>query len=208
MVCENKKKKYNSISVQNLNKLLEWWSKEHLFRRLYLFGLTKSEIKKSYFEPSKVYTKLVKNPFEICSISLTKAANIYRMYGKLPTEEQYNCGQIIRYVEKLLSFGSLACHVSKIEKEFVLFDKYKEKLIKKYNLIIVGDLLYTIKTKQIEDFVSWEIASRINENKKEQDRIQKINKDGTNIECNHRIYPEPNLVLTAEQEKSTFWCFK
>ena len=204
LVCENKKKKYNSISVQNLNKLLEWWSKEHLFRRLYLFGLTKSEIKKSYFEPSKVYTKLVKNPFEICSISLTKAANIYRMYGKLPTEEQYNCGQIIRYVEKLLSFGSLACHVSKIEKEFVLFDKYKEKLIKKYNLIIVGDLLYTIKTKQIEDFVSWEIASRINENKKEQDRIQKINKDGTNIECNHRIYPEPNLVLTAEQEKALF----
>ena len=204
LVYENKKKKFNSISIQNLNKLLEWWNKEHLFRRLYLFGLTKGEIKKSYYSPSELYRKLVKNPFEISSISLTKAADIYKLYGKIATDEQHKCGQISRYIEKTLSFGSLACHVSKLQKEFSFFDDYIEILEKKYGILVVSDLVYTIQTFRMEEYVSEQLAKRIKESNKDKERLKKINKGDEKGECNHRVYPEPNMVLTEEQEKALF----
>lgn len=204
LVWENKKKKFNSISIANLNTFLEWWNKEHLFRRLYLFGLTKSEIKKSHCSPSELYKKLISNPFQISSISLTKAADIYKLYGKIATDEQYKCGQICRYIEKILSFGNLALHLSKIQKEFSFFDEYKDILEKKYSIIIRKDLVYTFQTFDTEEHVSYQIAMRINNSNDEKKRIEKINKNGEDIECNHRIFPEPNLVLTEEQEKALF----
>jgi exodeoxyribonuclease V alpha subunit len=200
MIYANKKKKFESLSIRNLSKFLEWWNREHLFRRLYLFGLTKGEIKKSYYSPSELYRKLAKNPFEISSITMVKAADIYKLHGKIANDEQYKCGQISRYIEKVLSFGNLSLELSVVEQEFSFFDDYREALEKKYDIIISSKLVYTAQTFKVEEYVSEQISKRILENNKEKKRLEKTNKPLS--DSDYRVFPEPNLVLTDEQERA------
>ena len=118
----------SSLSKDQVGKLLEWWHKSVLIRRLYLLGLNNSEIRESNKKPDQIHnycTKLM-NPYVIASIPIEKCTNILRMLGYSPTEDNLYCGSIVRKVYNDCKLSGWTCTpISSIIRKFPLIDMTK-----------------------------------------------------------------------------------
>ena len=199
-IVNNIRPVFTTITNTQRDLIFKWWEKNHIFRQFHLLGLNNSEIRKSK-DILNLLRKLEENPFKLTFITLEKAVEISKIFGKMPTEEQVICGKILRYLDKLMEFGSLCCDLDKVSETYIDFNKYKDVLLEDYGMVIENDLIYTSESLEIENFVADEINKRLLKNKINERKISKLN---INSESIYRIFPEANFVLTDEQESALF----
>ena len=91
------------LTQQQAQKFLYWWKSKFTLRRLYLLGLTKTEIKECSdrgWDPSSLHRQLTVNPYVVEKVPFEKAHQIAQRYFlKLP-DEYRECGQIVRLIDR------------------------------------------------------------------------------------------------------------
>jgi len=134
------------LTAKQCEVLLRWWFKHRCLRKLYLLGLTLTDIRETEMRPSVLFNQAFENPYSIASIDLNKCDHIYNIQGKKPTEDQYKAGQVLRYVyssckEKHWSYFP----IEELEKRFpssVLGIPFLQLLEREYNLLFLSSRLY------------------------------------------------------------------
>lgn len=157
-----------TISNKLLGILLDNWFKLEE-RRLFLLGLTRTEIRKSMMEMDDLYDQLITNPFVVHNIPLEKCKEILNMQGKkivknvtpkqaeagyLDTKDYY-CGEILRYV-----YDSYLNKRTSISKQLIINDYYDYETVR-------DRLISTYKLVEYEGFVTmkwfYDIQVKLNE---------------------------------------------
>lgn len=91
------------ITEPQFNRLMKWWHKQRILRRLYLLGINNKEIKNSELDPLTIYKLCLENPYKITSILVEKCDEIVLQTGQQFNEEFRECGQIVRKVQDLMT---------------------------------------------------------------------------------------------------------
>ena len=91
------------IKDTQITRLLNWWYKNRVLRRLYLFGIYNKEIRDSKMDPIEMYQKCLSNPYTVYSLSIEKCNEIYRRMGKEPSDEIQQCAVMTRYLKDHMS---------------------------------------------------------------------------------------------------------
>lgn len=194
--------KFENLTSSQANMFLNWWHNNYSLRRLYLLGINKTEIRGSKMGNHQLYETLKFNPFTISCLSLEKATEISKLFGKEVDQEKLNCGAVLRYIERVTKNGSLCCQMSQLKKEFPAFDSMTEKLTTDYSLVIENDLVYTSQTYDIENYVAQRISAIVKTDKEERGSLLPGFKES------YRVFPEPGFVLTKEQEQALKGCME
>lgn len=118
------------LNASQAQTLLKWWFRNRCLRRLYLFGLTLSEIRLCEIRPSVIYDAIMQNPYILAPIEMDKCKNLLQLTGRTPTENQLSCGQLIRWLYRKCKDGNSYLPVSKLSTIFpdidINDDKWKE----------------------------------------------------------------------------------
>ena len=191
--------KFESLTKVQTLKLLTWWGRNFSKRRLYLLGLFDNEIRKSYMTDTKLYSTLKENPFKVFSISLDKAKQISKMFGKSMSMKDAKAGEIARFaIDQMNNRGWMGCPLFIVTRKFPEFELFKDYLEVEYDFIYSGDLIYTHHSWKIE----FETTERLNEmirftveQKIRESKLPSLNKG-------YEIFQEENIVLTSEQERA------
>lgn len=77
-----------SMSESQIKKLLKWWYKTRLLRKLYLLGLNNTDIHNSKLPADKLYEQLVIDPFLVVTLSIDKCKNIYKILLRTYNDDQ------------------------------------------------------------------------------------------------------------------------
>lgn len=146
-------KTYNYIiKIDKMSKLLEWWYKNCIIRRLYLIGLNDKEIKNIKMSVNKIYDKCIENPYKIVEINIEKCEEILKRFNKRMSEEDKKCGIIIRKIyEYNKNKGWIGIPNKILSSIYPDILKYIDKLRNEYN---VKTELFTI---YLEEYYNIEI---------------------------------------------------
>lgn len=183
-----------------LNKRLSlifllWWKKNICYRRLYLLGLTNTEIMNSELDLNSLYNILQKNPYVIFSIDKDKADMINTLLELNISEESKNIGDMSKYVKKiLLRNGWMGVPLEMFKKRFPNYKQYEEKLTSEYMLFFDEDLVYTLKTYKAETCLFKNFNILIESTKKIK-KIESPIRDSFKKE-------KDGIILTDEQEEA------
>jgi hypothetical protein len=188
--------KFETLTKIQSIKLLKWWNRNFSKRRLYLLGLFDTEIRKSRMPDSKLFSTLKENPFKVISLSLEKAKQISRMFGKEASLKDIKAGEISRFINDLINRGWMGAPESSVIKRFPEFHLFKDYLEVEYNFVYSKGLIYSHHSFMVE----YQVCERLNhlirftvEQKKKEEMLPDIGKG-------YQIFPEDNIVLTEEQE--------
>lgn len=124
-------------------KLLNWWYKSRVLRRLRLIGLTYQEIEKAkyYNNPIDLYTKCLSNPYPIVCLTLDKCDEILRLAGQTPNEGDRYCGEIVRHIARRLGDRCTYIPYGELRNPFPNINKYEDKLVDEYKVRIAGEYI-------------------------------------------------------------------
>ena len=114
------------IDSGQFSKLLHYWYKQRVLRKLYLMGLTNGEINSSRTNPLTLYDKILSNPYLIPSIKLEKCEDILHRCGRRVSSEFKECGKIVRKIAEMMDKGGWTGIPSHTAQR--LFPKLKEHL--------------------------------------------------------------------------------
>ena len=186
------------ISFFNKNQTLIfflWWKNNICFRRLYLLGLTNTEIINSELDLNSLYNTLQKNPYKIFSIEREKAVHINNILELNISEENKYIGDITKYIKKtILRNGWMGLPLELLEKKFSDYIKYKQQLIDNYMIVFDKELVYTYKTYKAEIFLLDNLKLLI-------DSTKKIKKIESPIRKSFKKEKD-GIILTDEQEQA------
>ena len=98
-------------------RLLKWWYKKVVMRRLYLLDLTTYEINGSNYDPIDLYQIILENPYRVSSLSLEKSDSILRILRKPAMPEERRHAEIVKWVNQL----SLIKQTYSIKKDILHF---------------------------------------------------------------------------------------
>lgn len=187
--------------------LLVWWNKKRSVRRLHLFGLNNTEIKKCSRTLDEIYNICVKNPFILPSIPLDKAQNIYKMMQKDYSSIDLTCGKIVRFINEKLEINSWTCTPYWIIlKSFPSFHSLKDILEKEYELFFDINFCYLKYPYQVEKYVTEYIDKLIKLSVKDMNKKMKklIVQDSPNLESRFYVCK----TLTEEQKIAIQGCLE
>jgi exodeoxyribonuclease V alpha subunit len=186
-----------TINKPQAKKLLEEWHNKRSMRRLYLLGLTRTEILCSGKNLEELYKICLENPYRISSIHYDKCEKILSTVGKVPTDEQKDCGRINRFVYDNANTKGWMCSPAWIVRRALpKYDTYKDILVKDYDLVEVNDKVYTTYNYKVEFQVGQYLNTLIGSTAEEYAKLAKVG--------------EPDIVskfyecktLTDEQKKA------
>src|SRR5437773_9711518 len=90
------------LTPAHILKLLRWWYRTRILRKLYLLGLNNKEINDSMtimqMNPNQIYESCLQDPFKIIPIFLDKCKSIYSLLSRRYTEEQLIMATIARKI--------------------------------------------------------------------------------------------------------------
>ena len=84
-------------------RLMWWWIKNYLYRRLYMLGVMKTEIKESIergWSLRDLYYQLLDNPYVLEKINIETCHRISEKYEKKYTNDVLQCANLVRYIDK------------------------------------------------------------------------------------------------------------
>jgi hypothetical protein len=151
------------LSKEQAHKLLRWWYREFSLRRLYLLGLTKTEIRDccnrgwvgtSGFSnsPDALYYQLLENPFIPEKVPLVKAQNIAQRYGLSFSQNIIECADLVRFVDKQTIDNGWACYpIFTLMKRYPRFCELEETLKNNFRCTIRYNFLYLRYQADVED---------------------------------------------------------
>ena len=179
-------------SVQ-LDKFLNWWKKNYLLRKLYLLGLTDSEIKYSYLDYNKIYERLKNNPFSLPSITVDKAININNLLENKQQKYDLVGANITRFIYKS---GWTSMPISYIAKAFPEIYACLEYIKTNFPLVFEEKYVYSEYSYKVETFLAQKIKTMLLRDKNEKllniDLPKAIN----------TIIKDDKITLTDEQIKA------
>lgn len=150
------------INKLQTKRLLESWHNKRSLRKLYLLGLTRTEITNSNKNLEELYKICLDNPYRIPSIPFEKCEKILGIFGKIPTDIQKECGRINRFVYENDKKKTWFCTPDYIvRKTLPKYDTYKDLLQREYSIIEINDKIYILNNYKIEKRVSEYINSLI-----------------------------------------------
>lgn len=207
--CDTKNEKIiNVLSGKTLNKpqakkLLEEWHNKRSMRRLFLLGLTRTEIICSGKPLEELYKICLENPYRIASIQFDKCEKILASVGKVALDEQKDCGRINRFVyENSTSKGWMCSPSWMVRRSLPKYDTYKDILIKEYDLVEVNEKVYTTYNYKVEFNVAQYVNSLIEDTAEEYAKMSKIGEP--NISSNFYECK----TLTEEQKNAIEGCLR
>lgn len=132
-----------TLKEEAVKSLLEWWYRKRYMRRLYLLGLTNTEIKACHMTPDEIYKicvgdtkkdpKDIGNAFRLPAIPMDKAYGIFRMRGHEPDPIQVKCGEIVRKIKDYMDGNGWTCTpLWLLQKAYPTFHALRDTLEKDY----------------------------------------------------------------------------
>ena len=198
---------YEKQDPDLVKKLFNWWHKERNLRRLYLLGLTKTEINNCNMLCDDIYNSCIKNPFTLASISMEKCDIILQRLQKTCELNERICGSIVRVVYQKMTqnswsavpskmlikqFPDLATHLPLLESDYhVVMDNQYQCAYLKYPHKIELEVAEIITDLARQNRISYETPL---------DEVITC-EDGTLIERLSAVY-NTNFELSKDQQKA------
>lgn len=153
------------VNERQMMKLLKWWYKSRSLRRLYLLGLTKTDIRAvKYMSHDEIYEKCVENPYQVVELSLEKCdAIMNRLNKSIDPMVRYH-GTILRKINDYNTRGWTGVPSFRLKKDFPDMTNHMKTLRENYD---VHGELYTIYLDRpycVETYMATELAHMINAN--------------------------------------------
>lgn len=140
---------------------LRWWKKNMVMRQLYLWQLTNKEIKNSNTVTHNLAEKIRKNAFAIPSLSVEKAAQIEKLFGRKVQEKEVKQATIYRQIINCYHKGWSAIPLSYLLRMFPELPLYKNNLVDKYEVVFEEELVYSKESYEMENFLAEQISERV-----------------------------------------------
>lgn len=164
-----------------ITKLFIWWYDKRSMRRLYLIGLTKAEIancldilkaevvlKKKCYGLDELYNICITNPYTLAALPIEKASQLSKMFNIPVTDENTECGVIIRYIFEKSKKNAWTCTPQWIiSKRHPKFNIWRDTLIEKYFVYNEYNNYYLSYQYLVEKEMSLYISNLINKNVEE-----------------------------------------
>jgi len=151
------------LSEEQAEKFLKWWYQQQVIRRLYLLGLTWTEIRDCCERgwangpvwensPSTLYYQLLENPYLLEKLPLAKAHEIAKRYGLSFNQDMIESADLVRFVDKQTHDRSWACYpIYSLLRKYSRFFELQSTLKKHYKCEIRYNFLYLRYQAEIED---------------------------------------------------------
>lgn len=137
------------LNSKQCQVLLRWWFKQRSLRRLYLLGLTLTEIREIELRPSVLFNQALENPYIIPSIDISKCEHILKIQGLQPKPDQIKSGQILRWIYKACKENHWSYVPLKLFKE-KFTDQINKISLEEYGIIIIDDKIYLKNSYDLE----------------------------------------------------------
>lgn len=143
------------IKEDNAKKLCNWWYKNRILRRLYVFGLTNQDIQKCKeigIALEDMYSYCLGNTFKLLPISVERCTEIFKMRNIDPPLDDKITAFLIRKIEETLKLKGWFCMPYNIYQSIIQsisstldYNHYLGLLKKEYSLVEVMEdsMLYT-----------------------------------------------------------------
>jgi len=181
------------VSNHQMIKLMEWWYRNRVIRRLYLLGLTKREIDDCSLSAVEMYNRCITNPLTLPHISQEKAVTILARLNRIATPEQLYCGLIVRKIYSMLTERAwVATPSSLILEVFPDATRHIEMLKNEYEVTMNYRSLYLKRPYTVETTLADYFVNQILETRK-------------GVSTAHQILPHFfNPTLTDEQKEAIY----
>jgi hypothetical protein len=161
-----------TVSEGQIKALFIWWHQNRAIRRLYLIGLNNGEIEdcnkllkaagvlqKKTYGMDELYQICITNPFSLATLSMDKAKVLAKTFNLSISEENIECGTIVRYIHEQSVRNAWTCTPQWIiTKRFPTFSVWYDVLIEKYYAFSEYNCWYLayqyIVEKQISMFIT------------------------------------------------------
>lgn len=152
MFANNFELKINSgINFVQACKLLSEWYNKRSLRKLYMMGLTKTEIANSDVSLDDLYDICITNPYRIASIHLEKCERILASIRRVPEPHFKTFGKVNRYVYNNTYSRNYTCTPElELRKAYPFYDQMSVEDLKEYYLISDNSNVYTTQVHKIE----------------------------------------------------------
>ncbi len=163
------------LNAKQCKTLLRWWFKRRCLRRLYLLGLTLTEIRESELRPSVLYNQALENPYTVPTIDPSKCDQILKIQGRRATKDQINAGLILRWVYtscKDNHWGYLPLELLQKKFQEELSPSLLLLLEKDYGVIVVNDQVHLKELHLMNDelFKIW-LSTGVNRSQEEVSKL-------------------------------------
>lgn len=163
--------KIDGVEPDNMKRLLAWWYNEQNVRRLYLFGINKTEINGAYMTCIEMYRKLQNNPYSVCSVPVDKGDAILTLLGREQNADNRYCGELQKFVWMYNNtYQYVGVPYKTLKFKFPQYEKFKQKLIDEYDLVFDDQISHACYIKHIFD--TQEAAIKIIKDLVEKDEIK------------------------------------
>ena len=148
--------------LQAIN-ILEHFYKERAIRKLYLLGLTKTDIKNAKLSVNEIHKLCLENPFSITSLKIEKCEQILARQNKTIGLEDKLIAIIVREIERICeAYGHIGIPSWYILKMWPNFVQYYPKLCTHYGIIGELEMIYPKDNYIAETVVAQRISKLIN----------------------------------------------
>jgi len=161
---KSKKREYivqysDVIRPEILSKILHQWNRDVNYRRLYLFGLTNKDIINSKLSTLILYSKITHNPYQINTLNLDKCKYIIDIMEVELSDEEYIMGMLTREIKSnLTKYRWLFTPISELKHKYLAsdesFEKYKQRLIEKYDILISNNNIYIYRYYVMSSYIA------------------------------------------------------
>jgi hypothetical protein len=139
------------LSEKQSYKLLNWWYKNRLVRRLHLFGLNNKQIRACRLTHDEIYQMLITNPFKLAPIPIDKCLSVLNLLKHPVIQEQKRCGEILRKVYDFSENMAWVCvPIKTMEYYFRDFFSHYNMLYEEYGLELDSKMVYMKYNLEVE----------------------------------------------------------
>lgn len=152
------------LSKEQAQKLLRFWYRDFSLRRLYLLGLTRTEIKEACdrgwpkqiaFSPDTLYYQLLENPYVVEKIPMEKARSIVHRYDLSMNQNMIECADLVRFVDQHTTEHGWACYpVYQLMKRYTRWSELEAVLKRDFKCAIRYNFFYLHHHARVEDILT------------------------------------------------------
>lgn len=145
----------NAISKGEAKVLLIWWHKERNLRRLYLLGISETEINESKMTCEEIYNQCKINPYVVHTIPISTCDSIIRNFGLELDERELICGKILRFIWDCMKKRTWSCvKKSYLIKQEGFYKHFADHMVENYGIIECENYVQLEYPNKVENAVS------------------------------------------------------
>jgi len=139
-------------------KILSWWYNNYSLRRLYLLGLTKTEIRESCergWSTDTLYYQLLENPYIVETVPMEKVQSIALRYKMSFDQNMVESAHLVRYADKRTNSRGWTCHpIYPLTKIYPRYHELEKTLKTDFKCSIKYNCIYLRHQAIVEDILT------------------------------------------------------